>query len=258
MIKRIAVLIVICYTILLLIPLTAYADLVVEPKNDFYIQNRDKIIHLNRRFVANGESGSVPIKIAPEAKSDIDSLQNGKEAYMIYSCLYDGDFWGYIDLSGWVKLDQMLVLYDYVSFEEEHFDELYKYSGDYAKIKEARAAIAWPWPDADEPIYTIENLDTNSFHVSYAYMDKDGREWGFVTYLYGNRNFWVCLSEPLNRDIPVFNPAPAPGVWVSETKHTNIQPQAGIQDGEISTIAIIIALVSTLVLGTAVLIRVVW
>jgi hypothetical protein len=259
MFKYVSVIIIVCFLTLILIPLAAHADVIVEPENDFYTQHRDKIIFLNRNFVANGESGSVPIKKEPAANKDKGSLLNGDEAYMSYSCLYDGEFWGYtFSYEGWVKLDQMLVLYDYVSFEEEHFDEFYRYSGDYAKIKETRAVLVWPGPGAGAPVWTVEDLSTENFSVSYAYTDKDGREWGFVTYLYGNRNVWVCLSEPLNRDMPVLNPAPAPVVWVSETEHIDIQQQSGVQGGELSIIAIVIAMVSVLVLGTAVLIRVVW
>jgi hypothetical protein len=160
--------------------------------------------------------------------------------------------------TGWVKLDEMLVLYDYVAFEEEHFDEIYPYSGDYAEIKETRSAIAWPWPGADTPLWTFKDLDMNSFRASYAYMDAEGREWGFVTYLYGSRNVWFCLSDPLNRDIPTFNPAPEPDVWESETAHIDIRQHINTQGKESSMLVVIIVLVVVLVIGTAVLIKVFW
>jgi len=252
--------------LLIMTPLVAYADLIVEPENDFYRQHQSRIIYLGRSFVANGEGGSVPIKKEPSAKSEVANLQNGEVTYMQYSCLFDGDFWGFTTYvgdkaggkSGWVKLSQMLVLYDYVAFEEDHFDELYLYNGDYAAIKETRAAIAWPWPGSDAPLWTIEDLNMENFRVAYAYRDAEDREWGFVTYLYGSRNIWLCLSDPLNRDMPVFNPAPEPGEWESETFHIDIRQYIDEQENESSIIVIIVVLVIALVTGTAILIRVAW
>ena len=255
--KRIAVFALLC--LLVLTPLVAQADMLLEPEDDFYRQHQSRIIYLGRSFAASGEGGSVPVKRYPGAVGDAATLQNGIIAYMQYSCLYDGDFWGFTsEYAGWVKLEQMLVLYDYVAFEEDHFGELYLYSGDYARIKETGAAIAWPWPGADAPIWTVEGLDADSFRVTYAYMDEEGREWGFVTYLYGNRYIWVCLSDPLNRDIPAFNPAPQPDKWESETVHIDIRHHMDEQGNESTVVIIILALVTLLVAGTALLIRLAW
>ena len=244
---------------LLLTPLVAYADLFIEPENDFYKQHQSRIIYLGRSFIANGEDDSVSVEREPGARNNVTTIQNGTTIYMQYSCLYDGDYWGFtIEYSGWTKLDEMLVLYDYVAFEEKHFDSIYRYSGDYAEIKKTRSAIAWPWPGSDAPLWTVEDLNTDNFRVAYAYTDADGREWGFVTYLYGGRNIWFCLSDPLNRDIPVFNPMPEPSVWGSETAHTDIRQYIDEQKNDLSIIIVIIVLVVVLVAGTAMLIRVFW
>ena len=139
--------------------LGAYADVIIEPDNGFYARHASQMVYLGRNFVANGEDGYVAIKYEPGSRDEITSLKNGEVIYMQYSCLYDGEFWGFtFKYSGWVKLDQMLVLYDYVAFAEEHWDEFYSYSGDYKEIKENRAMIAWPWPGADAPLWTIENV----------------------------------------------------------------------------------------------------
>ena len=244
----------------------AYADIIIEPDNDFYKQHQGQINTLGRSFVANGESGSVGVKKEPGARSDWNRLQNGEAVYIQYSCLYNGAYWGITEWVGdktggkfgWVKLDEMLVLYDYVSFDEDHLDEFYAYRGDYAAITETRAALAWPWPGSEAPLWTVEDLDTENFRVSHAYTDEQGREWGFVNYLYGSRNIWVCLSEPLNRDIPVFNPTPAPARWVSETVHINIEESGNIEESENQTIVLIIVLVAAWAIGTVVLIKVFW
>jgi len=232
---------------------TVYADLIYEPDNGFYQQHRRQIVYLGRSFMASGTGGSLSVKKDPGFRNDIAKLQNGEVTYVQYSCLYDGEFWGFTsEFSGWIKLDQMLVMYDYVAFEEDHRDELYPYDGDFSQIKETRSAIAWAWPGSDVYIWTYENLDTENFRVSYAYKDNEGREWGFVTYLYGGRNIWVCLSDPLNRDLPAFNPAPEPIPWVSETTHINIE-RSGM-----SLFVLITIFTAVLVVSTVVLINVYW
>jgi len=267
--KRFTVILVLC--ILILMPLTAYADIIYEPDNDFYKQYKTQIKDLGRSFAANGEDGSLSVKKEPGAKDDISKLDNGAVTYIRYSCLYNGEFWGFTEeYSGWVKLDQMLVLYDYITFDEEHHDEYYNYSGIYKEIIETRSAIVWPWPGADNYIKRFDNLDAGHYSASYAYMDGDGREWGFVTYIYGYRNVWLCLSEPTNDSIPAFNPAPEPVPWVSKTAYVEIsrdEPDSETPYNEINRDApgidatiliIIIALVIVLVAVTAVLIRKSW
>ena len=251
--KIVRKIILIIFCLLLLPSFIVNADVIIEPENEFYKQHSSKIIYLGRKFTANGKDGFASVKEAPGSSGETGRLQNGEETYLQYSCLYDGDYWGYsLELLGWIKTDQLLVLYDYIAFEEEHFDELYLYNGDYGAIKETRSAIAWPWPGADAPLWTLEDINAEHFSVAYAYTDEQGREWGFVTYFTGNNNIWICLSEPLNRDLPVFNPEPEPTMWVTETIHTDINASGD------SMLWLIVVLVAVLVVGTAVLIRVFW
>ena len=255
----------------------AYADMIAGPDNDFFRHYEGEIVDLGRNFIANSESGSVDVKEAPgmwvnpgmrrpgqEAGKTIASLKNGDVEYMQYSCFYDGEFWGFTpQYSGWVELDQMLVLYDYIAFAEDHPDELYYYDGGFKKIMKTRSAIAWPWPGADAPLWTLEDIDMERFTILYAYKDEEGREWGFVPYTYGRGNLWVCLSDPLNPNLPASGPTPEPSVWVSETPHIDIkqntqQEEFPVQQEEFPVMIIIIVLVAALVAGTAVLIRVFW
>ena len=252
--KRVFTALIVC--VMFLVPVfSAHADIIVTPNNDFYMQYQSMIKPLDRRFVVN-TGAQVPVKSSPGAKSNIETLQAGTETYVKYSCLYDGGYWGFsFEYSGWVNLDQMLVMYDYITFAEEHTQPLYSYGGDYSEIKETRAAVVWPWPGAEEPVWTLANIDTDYFKVPFAYKDEDGREWGFVTYLYGHRNIWICLSDPLNEDLPALIPAAAPAPWHPDTVHTDISPldsENGI------SIFVIVILVTLLVTGTGILIRVFW
>jgi len=261
-------------TVLLIMPATiAIADVIIEPENDFYNEHQDKMVYLDRSFVTNGDFGSVNVVKEPGAKDSASSFNNGDILYVKYSCLYDGEYWGYLlGPDGWVKMDQLLVLYDSIAFYEDHTGEFYNYTGSYTELLETKSAIVWPWPGADEYLWTLSDIDPDSFGVAYAYKDSEGREWGFINYYYGNRDIWICLSDPLNKDLPVLNPAPAPSKWVSETKHVDIkgattgQGQTGqSQNGQgqapqkdFPLIPVIIALVVVLVVGTGVVIRVLW
>ncbi|MDR2711809.1 MAG: hypothetical protein LBB91_01695 [Clostridiales bacterium] len=260
--KYVFALLTVCF---LLIPaLAAFADALIELENDFFKRYGNECVYLGRNFLVDSASGSIIIESKPGSNNELGVIENGETVYLEYSCLFQGDFWGltsfYPDeasnrqkLYGWVKIDgQLLVLYDYVAFEEDHPADFYPYEGDYAGIKNTGSALAWPWPGADSPLWTIEDIDLTSFRVLYAYKDEQGREWGFVTYLYNSPNIWFCLSEPLNRDIPAFNPAPAPTVWESETAHNDIGKNGN------SALLLIVILVAALVIGTIILIRVFW
>lgn len=261
MFKRFLIVLTVCFQ---LIPaFGAYADVIAKPDNDFFNRYGSECVYLGRTFYVNGEDGSASVKSAPGSVNGPDVIENGEILYVEYSCLYKGEYWGLASFYqkdhsgggkhyGWIKMDQLLVRYDYVSFEEAHLEALHPYNGDYDEIKKAGAAIAWPWPGADSPVWTVEDLDTANFRVSCAYTDEQGREWGFVSYLYGNQNTWICLSDPLNRNIPVFTPEPEPTQWISDTVHTDI--------GNVGNPIywLIVILVAGLAAGTVILIRIFW
>jgi len=252
MVKRIITILIVNF--LLLPALVVNADLVTQPSNDFFDRYGNDCIYLGRSFIANGADGFVQVKNEPGSNRGGPEIENGEVIYMDYSCLYKGEFWGFTQQhSGWVKIDgQLLVLYDYVAFGEDYLGDFYTYKGNYAEIKETKAAVAWPWPGADSHLWTIEDLDTTNFRVLHAYKDEQEREWGFVTYLYGSPNIWFCLSDPLNKSIPAFNPAPEPMIWASETAHNDIGKTGN------STLMIIVILVAVLVIGTIILIKAIW
>ena len=231
----------------------AYADVLIEPENRFYEKHRDNIVYLSRGFSANGPDGFAHVRKQPGARNEVTKIKNGEEVYIEYSCLYDGDFWGFtLQNSGWIRMDELLVLYDFLTFEEEHSSEFYAYDGDYAEIEETRSAIAWSWPGSGDALWTFEDTDAEYFNAAYAWKDEQGREWGFVGYLYGLRNIWFCLSDPVNGEIPAFNPASAPSAWAAAKAHKEIVKS------DDSMLWIIIILVAVLIIVTAVLIRVFW
>jgi len=257
--KKAIVFLIVC---LLLVPyLAAAADIIWLPENDFFSKHSGDCVFLGRSFIANGAGGSVPVMDAPGSGKKIHTVKNGEYVYIEYSCRYDDELWGLVPTDqytdsgykcGWAKMDQFLVVYDYVSFHEEHLLEFHEPTGNYDALRTAGGAVIWPWPGAGKYLWTTTDLDVENFYVIHAYTDPEGREWGFVNYLYGQDNVWICLSDPLNTDIPAFNPATDPTKWESETEHKNI----GKTDNNATWW--IIALVAAVVIAAAVLIGVLW
>ena len=255
--KRLLLLFIAIY--ILALPLAASADAIIEPDNSFYKRNSSQCVYLGRNFCVNTNGDYVSVRKEPDA-GEISQIKNTEIIYVAYSCLYDGEYWGVTTYegvpgggkSGWVKMEQLLVLYDYISFEEEYFNEFYSYIGDFSEIKEAGAAIAWPWPGSGNALWTMNDLNAEAIHISHAYQDNQGREWGFVPYLYGNRNFWICITDPVNRDIETFNSETGPIRWETDTKHPEIKKTDN------TMIVLITILVTLLVVGTAILIKGFW
>lgn len=225
-------------------------DVIEEPENDFYKLHQNQIIRLGRSFTANGKNGSVPVKKEPGLKTTDAKIQNGEVTYIRYSCFYNKRFWGFTpEYNGWVRMGEMLVMYDYVAFEEDHRNKFYNprnYAD--AEIKRNRAAVAWPWPGADAYLWIFKDLDMRNINITHAYNDNYGRQWGFAAYY----NIWICLSDPLNLDIPAFNPAPKPEVWMPKTAPVDVKRSV---DQAVTLIAVLVA---ALVTGTVVLINVFW
>lgn len=261
-----------CFSFLLLavcfiLPFTAYADVLIEPNNDFYTRHRSECTSLNRSFYANGESGGVSVKKEPGSTTETAVIENGEIINIMFTYNHKGETWGVTEIysegkpydkwpNGWLPMNQLLLVYDYTSFAEEHQDKFYTYTGGYDMLYETDDIVFWTWPGSGEMAWILEDkwrnseTDSNFLKASHAYKDSEGREWGFFGYVYGNKNSWVCLSDPGNTEISAFNPPPQPELWQPDDTNS---PKSGL-----STPLLIIILVTVLVIGTALLIRVLW
>ena len=269
MIKRCFAALLLAMLFTFILPLYTNADLIVEPRNDFLEQqigpSDNEIVFLPRAFYANGRNGFVSVMIEPDSRREIASVENGKVSQIYYTYNHNGRIWGVYDvevpgkpyhewLRGWVLMDDLLAVYDSISFEEEYWDELYTYTGSIDTLFEAQEVVFWEWPGSG--IVTKvwgESILTNPevvfwarMHEYPAYLDADGREWiAFPS------KQWICLSDPSNRDIPVSNPAPEPVLRQPGDGHSGLP-------GGLTLPVLIIILVAALAIVTAVLIRIFW
>jgi hypothetical protein len=229
------------------------ADVIFEPENDFYERHSDKMVYTDRSFVVNG---SATLVSEPSSKRSIATLQNNANVYITFTCLYDGDYWGYVSThgqpQGWVNINQLLVPYDHIFFAEENGVDFFRHSNDLSKLEEAGSAYMWRWPGTDITPRLLEDIDIQMVNISNTFVDEQEREWIQLGYYFGRSNAWICLSDPMNSEIPAFNPAPEPLPWRTGIVYTEIPNESN------SPLVIIIVLVAVLIAGTAALIKILW
>ena len=203
-----------CILTLLALCATARADVLWEPDNNFYVKNADQCDYIGRQYYANGDEGFITLWEAPGGTRAVHQFQNGYTLWVYYqyedwACAV---VWGDEgEITGWAPMEDFVLKYDYLSFEEEYADEIHPYDGQFAGYDGDAAEIAfYEYPGAPEPKAlweAAEILDqltsTEDSYIASTFTDEDGRTWGSVAYLFGTRNLWFCLDEPDGRDFPV-------------------------------------------------------
>lgn len=194
-----------------LLSVTAFADVIWEPNDDFYQQHYEECEYLGRSYYANGQVGFVMVFDTPVAENYVEHyLENGTELYVSFTMEYEGDDWGVVELSdgrtGWVAMSALTLIYDNQSFIEEHEAEFVPYDGSFEKLctSENQRVIFWTYPGSGKTSGDFETLhqDYSPLQPDVMWTDGEGRVWGRIGYYMAARG-WVCLSEPDNEDLPV-------------------------------------------------------
>jgi len=259
-IKKITHLIFACALLISLLSGFAIADVIWEPPDDFYMSHANECQYVNRSFYANGKNGYLEIFSKPGGIS-LGFSENGEIYHVQFSYKLGDEDWGVLEYSesgdklvprddgdyktGWIKLSDTVLKYDYLSFEEEHKLEYKPYDGDYTELSGIKNIVIWTFPRSGENCGTLDEID-NNFTVESVYTDSDGLKWGYISYYYGHKNFWVCLSDPQNFSIAAADIEIPP----MHTPDPGFVPRSSSKD---MTKTIIIC-ISSVVLITAVLI----
>lgn len=190
----------------MLFSVSAFADIAYEPQDNFYERHRDECDYENRWYITNGSEGCVVVYSSPTGSAKT-AIPNGVKFYVSYT--WNGE-WGCIEYdpstlehaydksSGWVKMTDMVPEYDTISFMEDHADEIVT-TDRVLRISGDEEFIGYKYPGSGIISTTIGNYSGNEFTEVYLqniYTDAEGREWGYVGYFFGHRNFWICLDEP--------------------------------------------------------------
>lgn len=191
-----------------------FADIAYEPADNYYESHRDQCDYENRYYYTNGPEGYVQLCKSPGGTS-VTVLPNGGLYYVSYTSSRDGAVWGCVEYdpdnlasasawnggrSGWVRMDQMQVEYDFLRFAEDHGDAILNEEAE-LRLGAEGEALCYKYPGSGIVTGTIGNYsggDYETVSFSQTYTDGEGRRWGFLGYYYGHRNLWVCLSDPFN------------------------------------------------------------
>ncbi|MDE7249977.1 MAG: hypothetical protein K2N82_08835 [Lachnospiraceae bacterium] len=211
----------ICY---MLLSIPVKADVIWEPFDPFYEAHADECEYMGRSFTANGPDGKVILYKSPELPEVVAVWENGHKAYIHFTYRdQSGILWGiyddYQDTVGWVPMDYMEVIYDSISFREEHSAQITEQSGELSEDYQGQDIFLWRYPGSTE----YDSLKYDNYPPTYdsVYVDENENRWGLVGYWYGFKNVWICLNAP-NADLDQLYPYGVPVVETPKTPNTSV------------------------------------
>ncbi|MDE6750738.1 MAG: hypothetical protein K2K21_17000 [Lachnospiraceae bacterium] len=253
-------------TCFLFCTISVRADLIWEPQDDFYEKHSSECTHVNRQFIADGPDGVVILYKSPESAEETATWENGYQTWISFTYEDEqGIVWGFPseleEKSGWVPMEYMKVVYDSISFMEEHSSQIENRNGFLDESHKDDIIYLWKYPGSDGgSSVNMQNWE-NMPDYSSVYVDEEGRSWGYVGYFYGYRSLWICLDNPTAEYEELYpNGAPQYGVEDDkESKEGETQATENLSTERIKpqthqrTIVVVITLMAAVVLITIVL-----
>lgn len=189
-----------------LLCLPAFADVIVEPSGDlFYETHRDECHYVNRGYIVNGEKGSAPVCTAPDSFVEVQHLANGTRLSISHVWTdRNGIQWGTgWNVSGWIRMDDLALIYASPEFEEDHRGEFAEYDGSADGLTEV---CMYSYPGGVYS-HTMPVQDGGYLpDYKYIYTDPSGLRWTYVGYYRGHRNCWLCIDDPMNDGLGIPEP----------------------------------------------------
>lgn len=182
------------------------ADLIFEPQDSFYEKHADSCKYVNRTYIVNGYNGETIVYESPESAKKVMTVKNREKYYIsfVYTDKKNVE-WGFLEdgqeNSGWVPMDYMYPVYNSQSFYEDYRDKITSDDGVIPNVTKGDVIYGWEYPGAESKFKLKVEEDT--FDYSSMFTDEEGHQWGNVGYYMGNRDFWVCIDEPQNPELPV-------------------------------------------------------
>ena len=189
----------VCIAVFVLVhPLSASADVIFEPENNFYERHSDECSYFDRSCLAGADTY---LWDAPNLVTGDRKAQEGEKIYI--SFVYtdkDGIEWGLAEsLDKWVLMADLYLEYGTPEFMEEHSDQIYE--GNPYLLSDGTVFVSWSYPESGY----IDQADASvmdDYEITTFYTDPDGRLWGYTAYMYGTRDVWICLSDMEDTSIP--------------------------------------------------------
>lgn len=175
----------------------ARADLIVEPENSFIRKHEWECEQGSRKYIVNGPDEEVLVYESPISDKVTNKMKNGTEfwSYWVYEDTR-GIKWVYYSAQkeGWIPLDYLSVVYDYISFEKEYGKEFVGEHGQLGAEYGDSYICAWMCPGGKEKEQILVGTDYRP-EYDITYVDDEGRTWAYCVYYMGFKNFWMCLDD---------------------------------------------------------------
>lgn len=189
--------------LLLCLPLlpAVRADVIYEPEDSFYWEHRGECQREDRAYTANGPDTTTVAYVNPESAAVAGRVPKGEQVWIYYTYEDEnGIDWGFCDhytdgWTGWIPMDYLVLVYDYICFQEEFGSRITEQSGTIGESGEERVYFwLYPGSEAHSAAMFVEAEYLPEYQQTFV--DDAGRTWGYVTYYMGIRNVWVCLDAP--------------------------------------------------------------
>lgn len=184
------------------------ADVIIEPDDNFYNEHRKEMEYsgngkIGRKYILTEETD---VYNEPDGKKT-GTLSAGISPWINY--IYtdeNGKKWGGGFRSGtedwdklfWISLEGTEAVYDNFAFTEEHKNEITENTEKkYDSLKSEEPIYLWAYPGSEESFSMEKHPDDFGSYVSKLYTDKNGDEWGYIAYIWGESG-WLYLPDPTN------------------------------------------------------------
>lgn len=189
----------------LLNTMSVQADVIWEPRSEYYEEHASECVYNNRSYTAEGPNGVVKVYVSPENATVVDIMENGTKVYISFTYVDDdGIEWGVVEnysdesKTGWVPMDYMEVVYDYISFSQEYAASIVEENGVLPEEYAGQTVKFWAYPSAWIPTdVTMPAEAADLPQYGKTFVDEKGLKWGYIGYFYGMKNMWVCLDNPV-------------------------------------------------------------
>ena len=256
--KRITVFVCMVLIAALTLPMVGRADVIYEPFDSFYESHREECTYVSRSYTASGPNGTVTLYRSPSDPTVEKEYPNASVLYVSYTYqTSDGVLWGCCenwedDVTGWVPMAYLELIYDEQSFSEEHRDAIVpvRVTLEAAEL-DGKTVYFWAYPGSRDYIEVELTADyLPEFQESYT--DENGVQWLRCGYYMGIKGKWVNLSNPTADYETLFPNAPAETV-PAQTEPAPIETMEEIKPAGTGLKLIVTVAVAAVVIVTAVL-----
>lgn len=197
--------------VLLLVPVLvlacavpACADLFWEPDYEFWREHHSQVETAEHIYEFAGENGSVAFYSRP-GKTVLEEVPNGDGLYIKYTWFDGTELWGCTranskkygrDIDIWVRMIDMLRIYDAYQFRLDHEAEIERNVDLSFKFE---AVKCFPYPNGPEQDAVMIESPIN-LNFRWLYTDEAGLRWGGRS---AHKSVdWYCIDEPLIEGTP--------------------------------------------------------